>query len=83
VKYGAANTVALHPVTGLTTGWYSKAVQGIPLVAGNPYADDYRRTTVSDAEGRFEFNDLPAGDYYLLGCLKPDECLQLSPVGSG
>jgi hypothetical protein len=35
------------------------------LVAGNPYADDYRRTTVGDTEGRFEFSGLPPGDYYL------------------
>jgi hypothetical protein len=65
VKYGAGNTVVIHPVTSLTTEWFSKVVvQGLPLVAGNPRADDYRRTTIADAEGRFEFDNLPQGDYY-------------------
>ena len=66
VKYGAGNAVWTHPVTSLTTEWFSKAiVQGIPLVAGNPHTDDYRRTTVADAEGRFEFDNLPPADYYV------------------
>jgi hypothetical protein len=66
VKYGAGNTVSIHPVTSLTTEWFSKAiVQGIPLVAGNRHTDDYRRTTVADAEGRFEFDNLSSGDYYV------------------
>jgi hypothetical protein len=66
VKYGAGNTVALHPVTSLTTEWYDKAiVQGIPLVTGNPHTDDYRKLTTGDGEGRFEFDNLPAGDYYV------------------
>jgi hypothetical protein len=66
VKYGAGNVVAIHPVRSLTEEWFNKSVfQGIPLGAGNPHADDYRRTTVADAEGRFEFDGLPPGDYYL------------------
>jgi hypothetical protein len=66
VKYGAGNDVWIHPVTSLTTEWYDKiVVQGIPLVAGNPHTDDYRRKTVADAEGRFEFDNLPPGDYYI------------------
>jgi hypothetical protein len=67
VKYGAGNTVAIHPVTSLTTEWYDKGVvQGIPLGPGNAHADDYRKTTVAeDGEGRFEFDGLPPGDYYV------------------
>jgi hypothetical protein len=66
VKYGAGNTVAIHPVTSLTTEWYDKAiVQGIPLAAGNPHTDDYRKTTQADGEGRFEFDGLPPGGYYV------------------
>jgi hypothetical protein len=46
--------------------WYDKTiVQGIPLVAGNPHTDDYRKLTTADGEGRFEFDNLPAGEYYL------------------
>ena len=52
MKYSAGNAVWIHPVTSLTTEWFSKTVvQGIPLGAGNPHGDDYRRTTVADAEG--------------------------------
>jgi hypothetical protein len=66
VKYGAGNTVTIHPVTSLTTEWYDKViVKGIPLVAGDPHTDDYRRQTIADAEGRFEFDGLPTGDYYV------------------
>jgi hypothetical protein len=55
VKYGAGNIVWLHPVTALTTEWFTKhVVQGMPLATGNPHADDYRKQTIADAEGRFE-----------------------------
>jgi hypothetical protein len=66
VKYGAGNSVWIHPVTGLTTEWYDKViVQGITLVPGNPHTDDYRKSTVADGEGRFEFDGLAPGDYYI------------------
>ena len=54
------------PVTSLTNEWFTKVVvQGVPLVAGNPHADDYRRIAIADGEGRFEFDNLPPGDYYV------------------
>jgi hypothetical protein len=66
VKYGAGDTVWLHPVTSLTNEWFTKhIVQGVPLAAGNPHSDDFRRQAIADAEGRFEFDGLPPGDYYL------------------
>ena len=66
VKYATGNTVWLHPVTSLTTEWFTKhVVHEVPLVLGNPHPDDYSRQTLADAEGRFEFADLPPGDYYL------------------
>lgn len=66
MKYGAGNSVWIHPVTSLTTEWYDKKiVQGIPLVAGDPHIDDYRKSVVADGEGRFEFDNLAAGDYYV------------------
>jgi hypothetical protein len=66
VKYGAGNDVWIHPVTSLTTEWYDKTiVQGIPLVAGSPHTDDYRKKTVADGEGRFDFDGLAPGDYYV------------------
>jgi len=66
VKYDAGNAVWLHPVTNLTTRWFTKhVVHSVPLVLGNPHTNDYGRQTVADAKGRFEFGDLPPGDYYL------------------
>jgi hypothetical protein len=66
VKYGAGDTVWLHPVTSLTNEWFTKhIVQGVPLAAGNPHSYDFRRQAIADAEGRFEFDALPPGDYYL------------------
>ena len=41
---------------GLNRIVFESCSSGVPLVAGNPYADGYRRTTVADAEGRFQFN---------------------------
>ena len=66
VRYGAGNTVALHPATSLTNEWFTKVVvQGRDLVPGDLRANDYRRITTADAEGRFEFNNLPPGEYYV------------------
>jgi hypothetical protein len=66
VKYAAGNMITLHPVTSLTREWFEKmVVQGVPLGAGNPHSDDLRRLVQADAEGRFTFDHLPPGDYYV------------------
>jgi hypothetical protein len=66
VKYAAGNLINLHPVTSLTREWFERmVVQGVPLGEGNPHSDDLRRLTQADAEGRFTFDHLPPGDYYV------------------
>lgn len=67
VKYGAGSTVYLYPVTSMTTEWYDKfLVQGKSLKAGDDRMMKYSRQIVADGTGNFEFEGLPAGDYYLV-----------------
>ncbi|MBV9997679.1 MAG: hypothetical protein JO015_01065 [Verrucomicrobia bacterium] len=71
VKYGAGCDVVLHPVTSLTTEWFEKhIVQRIPLQAGDPRGDQYAVRTIANGEGRFGFEHLPAGQYYLTCVIK-------------
>jgi hypothetical protein len=66
IKKGAGNNVYLMPATSYGTQRYEQI-----FVAGQSFSEvpDKRhggsvRTTISDAEGRFEFKGLPAGKYY-------------------
>ena len=66
VKYGAGCTVILNPVTGYSTEWFEKTIQrGIRLEEPDYRVKKYVRQTIGDGEGRFEFENLPAGNYYL------------------
>ncbi len=66
VKYGAGNIVTMNPVTSYSTEWFEFSVKKhIPLEEPDPRTLKYNRQTVADGEGRFEFNDLPAGEYYI------------------
>jgi hypothetical protein len=66
VKYAAGNPVILHPVTSYTTEWFEKTiVQGLKLTQGDPRGNQYVMQTTANAEGRFAFEHLPAGQYYL------------------
>jgi hypothetical protein len=69
VVKAAGRTVTLDPATE-TTGrnWWSQAGRKwstrytLPL---SPTGRKLRRTTVADAEGRFKFEGLPSGSYYV------------------
>ena len=66
VRYGAGCTVACNPATSYSTEWYERHVLGGErLAAHDRRTEPYLRTTVADAEGRFRFDGLPPGDYYL------------------
>lgn len=69
VKYGAGDDVYLNPVTSLNTEWFAKGVlAGKPVGRTRPdqiKSSTYERHAVADAEGRFEFENLPSGNYYL------------------
>jgi hypothetical protein len=57
--------VLLNPATTYSAEWYERSiVGGIPLEAADPRALKFLRQTVGDSEGKFEFRNLPPGDYY-------------------
>jgi len=68
VKVAAGREVWLDPVTAYSMGWFTKAGctwQWRELLPPSKTFLDARRQTVADAEGRFEFRNLPAGTYYV------------------
>lgn len=68
VKYAAGNEIYLLPVTSYSNQWYRVSLEW-PKKAINPIYDprykQYITTVIGDGEGRFEFKNVPAGDYYL------------------
>ena len=65
-KYGAGNETYLNPVTSYSTEWYTVGViGGRSLTKANPKVLAYNRATRADSEGRFCFENIPSGDYYL------------------
>jgi hypothetical protein len=66
VKVGAGDTVELVPSTPYTAERYEIARRGMPVVPRDPRLAKYVRTTLADAQGNFEFKNIPAGAYFLL-----------------
>lgn len=70
VKFGAGNVVWLYPVTSASTEWYQTAlVHGKPMKAGDERMMQHSRKTTADGNGNFEFENLPAGDYYIVSAV--------------
>jgi hypothetical protein len=66
VKYCAGEPVSLNPVTTYSREWWNVVVLGRrEIEPGDPRAQGFHRTTIADAEGRFRFPALPAGEYYV------------------
>lgn len=66
VKYGAGNDVWLNPVTTYSREWFERNVIGHEaLEPADPRVERYARKTVADGEGRFRFEKLPPGEYYI------------------
>lgn len=67
VKTAAGNAVYLNPVTSYSEQWYASYVTGRPLdpAEPDPRLSKYIRETTADGEGRFEFADVPAGEYFV------------------
>lgn len=66
VKVGAGEPVYLNPVTAYSTEFYETYVVGYnEIEAADPRAAEFRRDMIADGEGRFRFEGLPSGDYYL------------------
>jgi hypothetical protein len=65
VKVAAGSTVMLNPVTSYSLQWYREGYIGKrPMEPVDPRIDAYVKHTVADAEGRFEFVKVPAGEYF-------------------
>lgn len=66
VKYGAAEEVLLFPVTAYSKEqWDRQLVGGRKLDPPDPRFEKYVRRSTGDGEGRFKFDKLPAGEYYV------------------
>jgi len=66
VSTGAESFVYLVPVTPYSTEWFEHAiVRGQQIRGHDPRSLRVTRVTVVGADGRFEFRNLPSGDYYL------------------
>ena len=66
VKKAAGNEVMLNPVTAYSNQWYQIAyLQNTPLSEPDPQYENHIITTVADTDGKFAFNNVPAGEYYL------------------
>lgn len=66
VKFGAGNTVVMNPVTSYSDEWWARAVRvGEHLEDPDPRIISFSSQATADGEGRFKFERLPAGDYYI------------------
>ncbi|MDH5775713.1 MAG: hypothetical protein OEZ57_12445, partial [Nitrospirota bacterium] len=63
----SGDRVLLAPVTSYTEEAFTvKVMRGRNLVDPDPNAAKFEKHTKTDAEGRFCFDGLPAGEYYIV-----------------
>ncbi|MCP6769344.1 carboxypeptidase-like regulatory domain-containing protein, partial [Klebsiella pneumoniae] len=67
VVKGAGSEIILNPVTSLSLQWYDEARRGNLMSEPDPRYVAAGRTTKADAEGRFEFRNVPPGEYFVNG----------------
>ncbi len=66
VRYAAGSEVFLNPVTSYSKQWYHESyLRNAPMAEADLRLSDYVVSTQADAEGKFEFKNVPAGEYYL------------------
>jgi len=66
VKPGAGKAVILSPVTSYSTEWWlQEVVGGRRLQPADARVTPFQRVATADRQGRFRFEGLPPGDYYL------------------
>lgn len=70
VRYGAACPIYLLPATRYTDDLMRGIVQERKIGTIDQRLNNYVRKTIGDGEGRFEFDNLPTGRYYLLTEIK-------------
>ena len=84
VRFGAGCEVVIVPVTSYTTEITDRAVLGRErLEAPDPRYSAYRRTTIADGNGNFEFRGIQAGSYYLSCVIRWEYATQYGPAGTG
>lgn len=66
VKVGAGSQVSLLPTTKYFWENMQAHMQGRAISNGDQRALQFMRTARADGEGRFEFESVPAGRYYLM-----------------
>jgi len=64
VKYGAGNKVTLTPVTSYSTPYFESGSAKL-VSPSDPNVEEYTWSTIGDGEGRFVFEGLPPGEYYV------------------
>jgi hypothetical protein len=67
VKYGAGNTIMLFPLTPYFAEFLALLPQknAFTQISVDPRIMNHTRTTIADGDGRFRFNGLSPGQYYL------------------
>lgn len=66
ISNGAESFVYLVPVTPYSTEWFEHTVVSSHSISGtDPRSLRVARSTIVGPDGRFQFSNLPAGDYYL------------------
>jgi len=79
IRRCAGFLVHLNPVTTYSKEWFERRILARqPLQPADPRAVSYHRETMGDSAGRFEFKNLPSGEYYLI-CQIPIHV----PIGYG
>jgi len=66
VVTAAGATIYLNPATSYSREYFDlQVMRGVHLSEVDKRMLEYERTTIGDANGNFEFNSLPAGEYYI------------------
>jgi hypothetical protein len=68
VKFAAGEEILLNPATSYSNQWYEEYyLKQNPISPGDPRQMEYVRKKIADGSGRFEFKNIPAGEYYVTG----------------
>lgn len=65
VKFAAGGEILLNPVTSYSNQWFDAYLNQESIAPHDPRLMQYIRTTIGDGSGRFEFKNVPSGEYYL------------------
>jgi hypothetical protein len=64
-KYASGETVTLLPVSDYTTEYMKQIGTARGAATPDPRLASYTRTTVADGEGKFTFDRVPGGNYFI------------------